>query len=143
MDRPRASLAALLILAAISTGACGEDEAPPDASTEPDARPPAGRMSLSWRVEEGGAEVSCDDAGAQFVVIRLVRQGEAVGETDSFNCGAAQATTREVNTGTYDLTLDLVDSSLESLLAEPIVQIGVEVSEGSETAIGEVVFEIE
>ena len=144
MTRLRAtSLAALLVLAALSTGACGEDEAPPDASTAPDARPPAGTMSLSWRIESGGGEISCEDAGAQFVTIQMVRQGEAVGESDTLGCSVGEATTREVNTGTYDLTLDLIGSSLESLLADPITQFGIEVNEGADTSLGEVVFEVE
>jgi len=144
MPRPLAVSLLTAALAALLLGACGGDDGgAADASTEPDARPPQGTISMTWRVESGGADSSCADVAAQFVEIELVRQGEAAGEADSFNCATGEAATRQVNVGVYDLRLDLLDASAQSLLAAQVVKSGIEVTADSDSPIGEVVFDVE
>lgn len=133
--------AALLLLAAVVMAACGGDDEPAiDASTAPDALPPRGTISMSWSIESGGAQTGCLDVGAQLVVVEMVRQGEASGEADTFNCAALEATTRQVDAAVYDLRFDLIDAAAQSLLPEPVTQLGIEVNEDGDTPIGEVVF---
>ena len=135
------SLALALISPAIP--ACGGDDDVVDASTEPDAPPPRGTISMSWRVQTGGTDASCGDVGAQLVLLEMVLDGGVSGEADSFTCPAAVATTREVGVGTYRLRFDLVDSSSQSLLAEQVTRAGVEVTDGNDTPIGEILFAVE
>jgi len=142
--------ASRLILAALlvgAFGACGgdddDDDGAIDAAVEPDARPPRGTISMTWQLYNGGVETTCDEAGAQLVSIELVRQGEAAGEADSFNCVAARASTRELDLGTYDVSIDLVNSQGDSLLAEPVQEFGIAVTEGDDTSIGAVLFDLQ
>jgi hypothetical protein len=132
-----------LALASLAIAACGGDDDPVDASTEPDAPPPRGTISMSWRITSGGAEASCGAVGARLVLLEMVLQGSVSGEADNFTCTAALATTREVGVGTYNLGFDLLDSSSDSLLAEQVTQTGVEVTDGNDTPIGEVVFAVD
>jgi hypothetical protein len=135
--------ARLMLAAALLLGACGGDDEPGvDASTEPDARPPVGTMSATWQLEDSGGGVSCEDAGAQLVVVEMVRQGEGAGEADTFNCTTGEASTRAVQVGIYDLRFDLVDAAAQSLVAEQVSRFGIEVSEDADTPIGEIVFEL-
>jgi hypothetical protein len=139
----RTVAAQFVLAAALLAGACGGDDEPSaDAATPPDARPPAGTMSLTWRIERGGVVTSCTDAGAQFVEVQMVRQGEGAGEADNFNCAAGEATTREVEIGIYDLRFDLLDGQGDSLLAARLEQFGIDVSENGDTPLGEIVFEL-
>lgn len=139
----RTVAAHFVLAAALAVGACGGDDEPSaDAATEPDARPPQGTISMSWRIQRGGVDTSCGDAGAQFVLVELVRQGEGAGEADPFNCTAGEATTRQVEVGAYDLRLDLLDTGGESLLDAQVELFGIDVTEDGDTALGEVVFEL-
>jgi hypothetical protein len=132
-----------LLLAVAVGGACGgDDDAAADASTEPDARPPRGTMSLTWSITDGGNPAECADVGASQVTIEFVRVGEGAGNADSFNCTAESGTTIEIAVGTYDVDIDLVNGSLESLLDAKVMQNGVEVTEGGDTALDPVVFEL-
>jgi hypothetical protein len=119
--------------------ACGDDDAPIDAAVQ-DAAPPVGTISLTWRLQSGGADASCKDVGARFVNMELVRVGDAVGQADNFNCTAGEATSRQVAEGTYNLTFDLLDQQGASLLDEPLRQTGIDVADDSDSPIGEVVF---
>lgn len=136
-------IAPLTVLTALLFAACGDDAAEPDASTQPDARPPQGTISMSWSLQSAGADAQCSDVGAQFVVVEMVVEGEAAGQADTFNCTAGEATTRQVTAGTYELRLDLLDGQAASLLSEKIRQTGIDVGEDSDTSIGEIVFEVE
>jgi hypothetical protein len=132
-----------LLLAVGVGGACGGDDAPAaDANTTPDARPPRGTMSLSWSITEGGNPATCPDVGASQVVIEFVRQGEGAGNADSFNCTAGSAMTIEISVGTYDVDVDLVDASLQSLLDAKLMVNGVEVTENNDTELDAIVFEL-
>jgi len=139
----RARFAFVLALAVCSFGACGGDDDPDvDAAPEPDARPLRGTVSLSWRIQRGGSDVECKEAGARFVVVQLIRQGEASGEADPISCLVGESMTREVDVGTYDLRFDLTDDRGDSLLAELVTRSGIEVGADSDTPIGEVVFPV-
>lgn len=132
-----------LLLALGAAAACGgDDDAAADASTVPDARPPRGTLSLSWSITEGGNPAECVDVGASQVTIEFVRVGEGAGNADSFNCTAESAMTIEISVGTYDVDVDLVDASLQSLLDAKVMQNGLEVTEGNDTALDPVVFEL-
>jgi hypothetical protein len=134
--------AVLLILLAFA-GACGGDEeAPPDANLTPDARPPRGTVSLSWTITQGGDPATCADVGASQVTLSLVPQGAGAGSPESFNCAAGEGTSIEIAVGTYDVDIDLVNATLESLLAAPLQQNGVEVTENNDTPLEPVVFEL-
>lgn len=134
--------AVLLILLACA-GACGgDDDAPPDANLTPDARPPRGTVSLEWTITQGGDPATCGDVGASQVTLELVPQGAGAGSPESFNCAAGAGTTIEIAVGTYDVGIDLVNGGGESLLAAPLVQNGVEVTENNDTPLDPVVFEL-
>lgn len=138
MNRTIAALGLVLLL-----GACGGDDDPAvDASTAPDATPPRGTISMTWRIVSAGEEAACKEVGASLVDIQLVRQGEGAGESDVVNCSAGETQTRAVNVGVYDLRFDLLASNGASLLAAPIRQFGVEVNDDDDTSIGEIVFEL-
>lgn len=146
--------ASRLILAAFLLGACGGDDDDDegsgdggvvdlDAAPQPDARPPGGTISMTWALYNGGVETTCDEAGASQVTIELVRQGEVTGEADVFNCSAARASTRELQPGTYDMTVDLVNQQGDSLLAEPVQQFGRVVTLGDDTSVGAILFDLQ
>lgn len=134
--------AALWLVLALGAACGGDDEPAADANTTPDARPPRGTMSLSWSITEGGNPAECADVGASQVVFEFVKQGEGAGLPDSVNCAAGQAMTIEINVGTYDVDIDLVDATLQSLLDAKVMQNGIEVTEGQDTALDPVVFEL-
>jgi hypothetical protein len=136
--------AVLLTMLALGAGAaCGGDEdAPADANLTPDARPPRGTMSLSWTITQGGEAATCADVGASQVVVTWVAQGAGAGNADSFNCTAGEAMTIQIAVDTYDVDIDLVDLSLQSLLDAPVMVNGVEVTENNDTALDAVVFEL-
>jgi hypothetical protein len=138
-------IAPLFILAALALApaACGgDDDGEPDAST-PDAQPARGTISMSWRLVSAGADAACSDVGGVYVLVEMVREGEAAGEADTFDCAVGAATTRQVNAGTYDIRLDLLDVQTDSLLPEQLRQTGIDVNEDGDTPIGEVVFELD
>ncbi|HYU15969.1 MAG TPA: hypothetical protein VEL05_07860 [Candidatus Acidoferrum sp.] len=137
---PILAIAGMFALASLA--GCGGDDDAVDASIEPDAPPPAGTISMSWRVQSGGTDASCQDVGAQLVEVELVLEGAVNGEADSFTCAAAAATTREVAVGTYILRLDLLDSMSASLLPAQVIQSGVEVTDGNDTPLGEILFAV-
>lgn len=135
--------AALFLLLALGAAACGGGEdAPPDANLTPDAHAPRGTMSLSWTITQGGVAATCEDVGASQVTIEWVEQGAGAGNADSFNCAAGEAMTIQIAVATYDVDIDLVDLSRQSLLPAKIMQNGVEVTEGNDTALDPVVFEL-
>jgi len=136
-------IAPLFILAALALAACGgDDDGEPDASI-PDAQPARGTISMSWRLESAGADAACTDVGARYVLVEMVREGEAAGEADTLDCALGAATTREVDVGTYEVRLDLLDAQADTLLPAQVRQTGIVVTEDRDTQIGEVVFELE
>lgn len=135
--------AALILLFALGAAACGGDDEPAaDANTTPDARPPRGTISFSWTIMQGGDVVDCATAGASQVTIEWVEQGAGAGNADSFNCLPGSGMTIEIGVATYDVDIDLLDASLQSLLDAKVMQNGVEVTEGNDTELDPVVFEL-
>ena len=132
----------MCLVLAVAAACGGDDEPAADANTTPDARPPRGTMSLTWSITEGGGASDCAAVGASQVTIEFVRQGEGAGNADTFNCTAGQAMTIEISVGTYDVDVDLVDASLQSLLDAKVMQNGVEVTENNDTALDPIVFEL-
>lgn len=134
---------AMLVLLVALAAACGGDDAPEaDASTAPDANVPRGTMSLSWTITQGGGAATCGDVGATNVVISFIDPDEGAGMNDFSNCSAGEFTTYEINPGTYNVDIDLVDVSANSLLDAPIEQDGVEVQANDDTALDAVTFEL-
>ena len=135
--------AALILACALGAAACGGDDEPAaDANTTPDARPPRGTFSLTWSITEGGNPSDCASVNGSQVVISFIRQGEGGGDNAVINCSAGSGESQEINVGTYDLDIDLVDSSIQSLLDAPVMVNGVEVTENNDTALEPVVFEL-
>ena len=132
-----------LLLALLAVSACGGDDAPSaDASTDPDANVPRGTMSLSFSITQGGEDATCADVGATTVVVSWIDPDEGAGMNDISNCTAGEFTTIEINPGTYNVDIDLVDVAATSLLEDPIEQDGVEVQANDDTALDAVVFEL-
>ena len=119
--------------------ACGGDDAPADADLTPDAPGPSGTISLSWTISNGADTIDCATAEAQFVVLDIVPVGAGAGQSDPSNCSAGE-TSKSLAVGSYDITIDLVDSSASSLLDAPLTQNGVDVLEGLNTALEDVTF---
>ena len=134
--------AALFLLVALAPACGGDDEASPDANLTPDARPPRGTFSLEWTITQGGDAATCADVGASQVTVEWIEQGAGAGNADTFNCSAGNATTIQINVATYDVSIDLLDSSLQSLLDAKITQNGVEVTENGDTALDPITFEL-
>jgi hypothetical protein len=135
--------AALVVLLVALAPACGgDDEASPDANLTPDARPPRGTFSLEWTITQGGDPATCADVNGSQVVISFIKQGTAGGDNAVINCTAGSGVSQEINVGTYDLDIDLVDTSIQSVLDSPIMVNGVEITENGETALDPVVFEV-
>ena len=62
---------------------------------------------------------------------------------DALQCTATgEQSTRQLDLGTYDVDLDLLDNGGDSLLTERVEFNGIEVTEGGETSLGEVVFDV-
>ena len=134
--------AALILLVALGAACGGDDDPPPDANLTPDANAPRGTLSISWTITDGGNPASCADVGASQVVIEFIRVGEGAGAPDSFNCTAGEGTTIETAVGTYDVDVDLVDASLQTLLDAKVMQNGLEVTENNDTPLDPIVFEL-
>ena len=133
----------ILLLALLAVAACGGDDEPSaDASTAPDANVPRGTMSLSWTITQGGDAATCADVGATNVVISWIDPDQGAGMNDISNCAAGEFTTIEINPGTYNVDIDLVDVAASSLLDAPIEQDGVEVQANDDTALDPVTFEL-
>ena len=131
-----------VLLAAFAAACGGDDAADADASTAPDARVPRGTMSLTWQVTQGGNPATCADVGASNVVISFIKPDEGAGMNDFANCSAGEITTIEINPGVYDVDIDLVDASANSLLDAPIEQDDVEVRANDDTPLDPVTFEL-
>lgn len=96
---------ALTIVAVLS--ACGDGGGFPDARPI-DSPPAGGTMSLQWRLtDEGGADVTCAQVGAQTVTLTLRNRAAEGGSTELFTCDIAAATTPPVTPGVYDVTIEL------------------------------------
>jgi hypothetical protein len=135
--------AALILACALGAAACGGDDEPAaDANTTPDARPPRGTFSLTWTITQGDNPATCAQVNASQVVISFVPQGAGGGDNAVINCTAEGGESQEINVGTYDLDIDLVDSSIQSLLDAPIMVNGVEITENGDTELDPVVFEL-
>lgn len=135
--------ASLLLACALGAAACGgDDDAPPDANLTPDARPPRGTFSLSWTITQGGAAATCADVNGSQVVISFIAQGAGSGDNAVINCSAGEGTSQQINVGTYDLDIDLVDSSIQSVLDAPVMVNGVEITENNDTPLDPIVFEV-
>jgi len=134
--------AVLFLLVALAPACGGDDEATPDANLTPDARPPRGTFSLEWTITDGGNDASCADVGASQVTVEWIEQGAGAGNADTFNCTAGNAMTIQINVATYDVAIDLVDASLQSLLASKIMVNGVDVTENNDTPLDPIVFEL-
>lgn len=133
----------LAVLLVAFSAACGGDDAEEaDASTAPDANVPRGTMSLTWTITQGGEDATCADVGATNVVISFINPDEGAGMNDFSNCSAGEFTTYAINPGTYNVDIDLVDTSANSLLDAPIEQDGVEVQANDDTALDPVTFEL-
>ena len=149
--------ASRLILAAFLLGACGGDDdggggaddgaddgmVGQDAAPRPDAGPPGGTISMTWALYNGDVMTSCDEAGASQVTIEMVRQGEVTGEADVFNCAGLRASTREIEPGLYDISVDLVNEQGDSLLTEPEQKYGLDVKLGQDTSAGVILFSLQ
>lgn len=135
--------AALILACALGAAACGGDDEPAaDANTTPDARPPRGTFSLMWSITDGGNPATCGDVGGSQVVVSFIRQGAGAGDNAVINCTAGEGESQEINVGTYDLDIDLVDASIQSLLDAPVMVNGVEITENGKTELDPVVFEL-
>jgi hypothetical protein len=134
--------AALIAALALALGCGGDEEVAADADTTPDARPPRGTFSLTWSVTQGGNPSTCQEVGGSQVVISFVKQGAGAGDNAVVNCTAGEGASQEISIGTYDLDIDLVGSNLQSVLDAPVMVNGVEVTEGDDTALDPVVFEL-
>jgi hypothetical protein len=131
----------LTVALVVGIAACGGDDNAADADLTPDAPGPKGVMSLMWTINGADAtSTTCGDVGAQLVEIDMVPSGELAGETDVPNCSAGSATTHAVNVGTYDVTIDLLDTTAHSLLDQPFRQFGVGVQEDLTTALDPIDF---
>ena len=132
-----------LLFALLALAACGGDDAPSaDASTEPDANVPRGTMSFSFTITQGGEPATCADVGATNVVVSWINPDEGAGMNDFGSCSAGEYTSYAFNPGTYNVDIDLVDTSANSLLDAVIEQDGVEIQANDDTALDPVVFEL-
>jgi hypothetical protein len=103
---------------------------------------PRGTMSLSWDITQADAEATCADVGAQLVVISFINPDEGAGANATGNCSAGELLTQGINPGTYNVDIDIVNSSAESLLDAPLEQDGVVVEADENTALSHVTFEL-
>jgi hypothetical protein len=133
----------LAVLLAAFAAACGGDDAEEaDASTVPDANVPRGTMSLTFTITQGGEPATCEDVGAQLVVLSFINPDEGAGANATGNCSAGELLTQKINPGTYNVDIDLVGPGAASLLDEPLEQDGVEVQADEDTALDAVTFEL-
>jgi hypothetical protein len=96
-----------LIALAVNAGCGGcKSETFPDAAV-PDAHP-VGKVSLSWTVVDlAGNPLGCEVIGATTVSLQLRNTSGVGGLPESFSCGNSPSTTRQFESGTYSVSIEL------------------------------------
>jgi hypothetical protein len=136
MGRPRLSWIAVLLVAS-----CSDDVGlGPDAPNLIDA-PIPGTLSVAWTLEHEGTPLTCTQLGAVSVTVEIVREGEAFGVVDSFNCSSAMGISRDLAPGDYDLEITLAGSGVT--LAGPTRRISVPVVSSQNTVVDPLVFDVD
>jgi hypothetical protein len=136
------SLALAFLVAVAAFAGCGGDDDQPAADAGPDAAPPTGTISLSWTIQMGGADSTCAAVGGNQVAVAEIMEGAGAGSTDPFNCTAMTGTTHFLAVGTYQVQVDLLDSTAQSLLDAPITMNGVEVADGGDANLGSITLNV-
>ena len=113
----------------------------------PDAGPDAGDMdrgtvTVNWTLSDGQDPITCGDVAGITVRVELTPVDAQFGATDSFACGAASGTTRQLGAGTSDLSIDLLAPGSRSLIGDPVEVAGVTVSIGEDTPVTGIAFEV-
>src|SRR5690606_32234873 len=101
-----------------------------------------GTVTVNWTVSDGQDAITCGDVAGITVRLDLAPVDAQFGATDSFACGAASGTTRQLGAGTYDLSIDLLAPGSRSLIGEPVEVPGVVVTSGADTPVTGIAFEV-
>jgi hypothetical protein len=147
MDRMRACSRALLgrlsvtmvALTAAMTAGCGDDSADPDASTI-DAQAQVGTITATWTLTSAGGEISCADVGASTVRVTALPIAGGFAAVDALACTGGSGTTRLLDIGTYNVTLELLGAGAVVLGSATFGD--VEVTAGNDTDVGPAAFEV-
>jgi hypothetical protein len=134
-------LALLAGLALIGGAGCGDDGGFPTDAAAPDGSA-HGNVSLAWSlVDPGGQPITCDQVGASTVSVALRARGTLAGAVDSFSCNNSPTTSRALDPGTYDVTLELHAGA--TTLATVPEQRGIVIVDGMTTPLAPVTFVVD
>lgn len=124
----------LAILAAVVMGCGGGGSSSADAG--PDARVPAGFISVAWTINFQGAPSTCAAVGNPPVTVTAQPLDGVVAQIDTFSCSSMMGTTRAFPVGRYNVTVSLgqLDDS------DPFTNVMVE--DGRDTNLGSVAFDV-
>ena len=134
----------LRINLAVALGAAliGCDPGPGFVDAPPEAAPPGGTFSLSWKITDtAGTPITCDPIGATNIAIELHSHQSGNGFTDSFGCGSGTGTSRELDAGTYDVVYTLEGRS--GTLASGIQQLNQPILSAQSTTLDPVTFAVD
>jgi hypothetical protein len=141
--RFREWLCAGALLMALPLGACGGGGDEADAAPgQPDAPPAKGTFSLTWTLTDTmGAAITCDTVKAAQVTITLVPSAGGPGSSESFNCQTGMGTSSPVVATTYDMTIELKNSSGQ-VMAMAVAQNDVVITANQDTALMPATFSV-
>jgi hypothetical protein len=88
-----------------------------DAGDVPDADTTPAQVDVSWTIVDNGAPAACP-AGATDAVITSLRQGDTTPYVDIYDCTALAGTVSDLPPGSYQIWIDLTDSTGVDLYAE-------------------------
>jgi hypothetical protein len=130
-------------LASLVGGAgCGDDGGFPLDAPAPDGSAAHGTVSLAWSLQDlDGQPIQCDQVGASTVSLALRARGQVAGAADSFSCNNSPSTSRVLDPGTYDVTLELHAGA--NTIATVPEQPGIVIVDGMTTPLAPVTFVVD
>jgi hypothetical protein len=132
--RDQLSLTSAAVALALVAGAtaCGSEGLP-------DARNP-GHVKVTWDVRKAGNAASCGEVGGVQVKVTILDEGTGFSQTDQFACALFTSNTRDLNPGSYTLTIEL-DGAAGPIA--PVTTLNhVAVKAGMDTALDTIVFTV-
>ncbi len=125
---------------------CGSGGGFPDAAVI-DAPPPPGRFTLQWTLTDtNGAQITCDQVGAQSVTVLLRNRAVQGGSTQVFTCAGGSGMSEELSPGIYDLSFQLIGTGgnpPDGLIATSAMQMGIVVPSGGSIQLAPLAFAVQ
>lgn len=132
----------IAVFTIVVTAACSDDGGVEiDAGIEIDAPPQVGTLSLEWNVENAGTPLTCAQVGGLTVRVTATPAEGGFATPEAFTCDTLGGMSMEIDSGTYNVSVELVASGNQSL-GEPQMFPAIEIETGQNTALGTVLFDV-